>query len=149
MGLTGDEWGPQRYDAAYDYNGDIDYPGPGLPYPGINGTARNLREDSEDLNGNTMFDLENSYFSIQVSLRDSAQIDVLRDYPGDQIAELIDGDLAWRKYRLPISGAVIVSDGNQEPDLGHISHIRIWVEGGSPSGNEVRLQFAEIRFVEE
>jgi hypothetical protein len=146
VGLDGNEWGWQRYDAAYDYDGDIYYPGPDSPYPGINGTARNNREDTEDLNGNTMFETRSAYFTIPVPLRDPAAVDVLRDYA--DTSELVAAGLAWRQYEVPLSAAQSMRDGGDIPDLSRITHVRIWFEDEQGQRQTVRLQFAGLEFVQ-
>lgn len=148
VGLAGDEWGTQRYDASYDYDGDIDYPGPNTPFPGINGTARNRREDTEDLNGSARLDLDNVYFSSVISLRDSALVDVLRDYPAGQVDDLIAEGHAWRKYRIPLTDLETVSDtGLDAPNIKAVTHIRVWFEDATGKRKTVRLQLSDLRFL--
>lgn len=146
IGLDGDEFGPERYDAAYDCAGRIDYPGPPVPYPGINGTARNAREDTEDINGNTIIDFRNTYFTVAVDLSDSAAVDVLRDY--EEVGEFVAAGLAWRKYTISLGSASIRSVDDEEPDLSRITHFRIWYEDAASVRQAIRLQFAGLRFVD-
>lgn len=163
IGLDGNERGPQLYDAAYDYEGTStlptgetvtpDYPGPNTPYPGINGTARNNREDTEDLNGNTRLDTENTYFSVVVSLADSALIDVLRDYPASDTDELAANSIAWRKYRIRLSDAIeVAEDPGDVPSLEAVTHVRIWYEWSDedafvPRRDQIHLQLSDLRFL--
>ena len=148
IGLDGNEWGWQLYDAEYDYTGDVDYPGPTAPFPGINGTARNRREDNEDLNGDWTHDLKNRYFSAVVSLRDSALVDVLRDYPASQVADLEAEGHAWRKYRIRLSDAIAVSDDfGDQPNIQAVTHVRVWFEDATGQRNTVRLQLSDLRFL--
>jgi len=143
VGLGADPDGYDRYSA--DYVSDSN------PYPYINGTAGNFREDSEDLDGDTRFDVLNGYFTISVDLADSALVDVLRDYPASEVQDNIDERRAWRKYRvrlgdlLPVSPAV----NGATPSLATVTHMRIWFEDRDPlPGTTVRnLQFSEITFL--
>lgn len=162
VGLDGNERGTQLYDASYTYDGTttlsttgeelaIDYPGPDTPYPGINGTARNNREDTEDLNGNTRLDQENTYFSAVIALADSALIDVLRDYPASQTDELAAEGQAWRKYRIRLSDVVpVAQDAGDVPNIEAVTHIRIWYEdseGDFAGRKQVHLQLSDLRFL--
>lgn len=127
-----------------DYNSDAD------PYPHINGTRTNNREDSEDLNGNTRFDEQNGYYTISVNLADSALVDVLRDYPAGDVNENIERSYAWRKYRIRLSDALGVTPaGGVTPYLGAVTHMRIWFEDHeAPPGTTIRnLQLSEIKFL--
>ena len=131
-----------RYDAEYVSSSD--------PFPHINGTRENNREDSEDLNGNTTFDRQNGFFTIGVDLADSALVDVLRDFPADQVDENIEKSLSWRKYRIRLSDALhVVPPGGASPYLGAVTHMRIWFEDDEPAPDQVarNLQFSEIKFL--
>ncbi|MBU8869463.1 MAG: cell surface protein SprA [Gemmatimonadales bacterium] len=151
IGLGGDEWDSQRYSAAFDYDGEVDYSGPNSPFPGINGTARNQQEDTEDLNGNLVLDTENTYFSTVIDLRHTeAFVDVLRDYPSSQVADLIDEGHAWRKYRIPLTSdevKIVSGDGLSEPNIEAVTHVRIWFEDSAGKRNTVNLQLSELRFL--
>ncbi len=138
IGLDGDEYGPQKFDAAYEINGDN-------PYPGINGTARNGREDNEDLNGDYRLNTDNGYFTVTIDLKDSdALVDVVSDY--DDVQELVNGNIAWRQYRIPLVTLDSVSMG-AAPKLETVTHIRIWYEDSNPGGRtSTTLQLAGLRF---
>ncbi len=131
--------GPQRFDPGYEIDGD-------QPYPMINGTAGNLREDDEDLNGNGRMDIESGYFTNTIDLMlTEPDIDVVQDY--EHVESLVANRIAWRKYSLllghslPISGAV-------EPDGARITHLRIWYENDEPGApNTAHLQISGLRFV--
>lgn len=143
VGLGNDPEGYDRYSA--DYGSDAD------PYPFINGTAGNFREDSEDLDGDTRFDEENGYFTISVDLADSALVDVLRDYPASEVQDNIDESRAWRKYRVPLGELLPVTPpvGGTTPSLATVTHMRIWFEDRDPEPGTTRrnLQFSEIKFL--
>jgi len=138
IGLDGDENGPQRYDPAYEINGD-------LPYPRINGTSRNNREDNEDLNGDDSFPSANGYFTVTIDLQATqALIDVVYDY--DNVQDLVDAKIAWRKYRIPLSSMGEVRL-DAMPDLGAVTHVRIWYEDPDPGGRSaLTLQLSDFKF---
>ncbi len=107
------------------------------PYPDINNTAWNGVQDDEDLDRNTILDLENDYLAFVIDLADTtAFIDVVRDYDYPPI----DGD-AWRLYQLPLHSAEVVGE---MPVLHDVRHLRIWYEDDAfVYGREtVRLQIA-------
>lgn len=141
IGLGGD---PERDRFSADYGSDAD------PYPYINGTAGNNREDSEDLDGDTVFDRQDGYFTLTVDLADSALIDVLRDYPAGEVSENLDRHLAWRKYRVRLGDALTVSPpGGTTPQLATVTHVRIWFEDSNPdpSVTSRRIQLTDLRFL--
>ncbi|MBK7701649.1 MAG: hypothetical protein IPI34_01535 [bacterium] len=120
------------------------------PYPGINGTAGNNREDSEDLDGDSLFDDKNGYFTISVDLADSAMVDVLRDFPTSEVSENLEQRLAWRKYRIRLGDRLpVVPPGGITPQLATATHLRIWFEDRDPAAGEtVRdLQLTEIKLL--
>ncbi len=139
IGLDGNENGPQRYRADYEVDGD-------QPFPYINGTARNNREDSEDLNRNTRLDRDEGCFSVAIDLKDTEPlIDV--DYDFDEVQDLVDAGIAWRKYRIPIGAADSVSI-NTVPNIKAITHARIWYEKGDDrQGKTEHLQLSEFKFL--
>ncbi len=128
-----------------------DYPGDADPYPWINGTAANNREDSEDLDGDSNVDLKDGYYTLSIDLADSALVDVLRDYPADKIQDNLENNLAWRKYRIRLGDALPVSPAlnGTAPNLAAVTHVRIWFEDDAPPAGTIRrdLQLAEIRFL--
>ncbi len=133
----------EPYDAAY--NDDAD------PFPGINNTARNFREDSEDLNGNTVVDKTNSFFSTTIDLAETTPLvdvdyDYAEDYPND-VNELVGDGIAWRKYRIRL-GDVIEAAVDGLPRLNAITHVRIWYEDDAIDAPRKRvLQFSELTFL--
>jgi len=149
IGLDGVEGG-DVYGADYNNGGD--------PYPQINGTEGNNREDSEDLDGDTSFEKTNNYFSFAVDLADTNLpiVDVVRDYASDayppevrdDVAELRSNNVAWRKYRIRLSDFIPMSEGAASPLISSITHVRIWYEDDSlspPAGT--RLELSEIKFL--
>lgn len=163
IGLDRNHRNENIYDASYDYDGSTtvytgetiqpSYSGPASPYPLINGTAFNNREDTEDLNGSSVFDEMNAYYSAVVSLRDSAVVDVLRDYPASETNELADAGIAWRKYRIRLSDVTPVAEFlGTEPNIEAITHMRVWyentdVEPTVERRNTVHLQLSDLRFL--
>ncbi|MBU1072257.1 hypothetical protein KKG45_03325, partial [bacterium] len=141
VGLGNDPTDDQ-YSAEYNSSSD--------PFPHINGTRLNNREDSEDLNGNTTFDRQNGFFTISVDLADSALVDVLRDFPASEVDDNIANHLAWRKYRIRLNDALhVVPPGGTTPYLGSVTHMRIWFEDDDPQPGQTsrNLQFSEIKFL--
>ncbi|NTV03652.1 hypothetical protein HGA89_01880, partial [bacterium] len=127
-----------------------DYGTDAEPYPGINGTAGNNREDSEDLDGDSLFDDKDGYFTISVDLADSAMVDVLRDFPTSEVSENLEQRLAWRKYRIRLGDRLpVVPPGGITPQLATATHLRIWFEDRDPAAGEtVRdLQLTEIKLL--
>ncbi len=140
IGLDGNENGPQRYDAQYDIGGD-------RPYPRINGTARNSREDNEDINGNSTLDTDDGYFTAVIDLADTeALVDVVYDYT--EVGDLIENNQAWRKYRVRL-GDVDTVAVNLQPNIKAITHVRIWYENDDPvnPSEPVHLQLSEFKFL--
>ena len=140
IGLDGQgENGPQRYSADYDANGDA-------PFPFINGTARNNREDSEDINGNGRLDRDDGYFTMTVDLRRTdALVDVVYDY--DDVADLVSQNISWRKYRIRL-GDVDEYNGTSVPNIKAITHVRLWYEDDEPNAPDaVHLQLSELKFL--
>jgi hypothetical protein len=133
---------PDYYDPAFNDFSD--------PYPFINGTERNLREDTEDLDGDTQLDRLNGYSSITVDLADSALVDVLRDYAPDQVAELETAGQAWRKFRIRLNDARTVSPagGGTSPQIRQVTHVRVWYEDGDAGAPaQTQIQLSEIKFL--
>jgi hypothetical protein len=132
---------PDYYDPTFNDYSD--------PYPFINGTERNLREDTEDLDGDTQLDRLNGYYSITVDLADSALVDVLRDYAPDQVAWLETAGQAWRKFRIRLNDARTVSPPNgTSPQIRQVTHVRIWYEDGDAGAPaQTQIQLSEIKFL--
>ena len=147
IGLGGYRQGSPWYGRdqfSADYGSDAD------PYPRINGTAGNNREDSEDLDGDTVFDRQDGYFTLTIDLADSALVDVLRDYPTDEVGDNLEHHLAWRKYRVRLGDALPVSPpGGTTPQLATVTHVRIWFEDPSPPPGTTsrRIQITDFKFL--
>ncbi len=140
IGLDGDEFGPERYDSAYEIDGDA-------PYPRLNGTARNSRQDDEDLNGDTMFGRDDAYFAGVIPLAGgAADIDVVRDY--EDVQDLVAAGIAWRRYRIRLADMAAV-DAAGQPRWDAATHLRVWYDDdtGLEEG-PVHLQIGPFRFVE-
>ncbi len=139
IGLDGNENGPQRYSAEYDIGGDS-------PFPRINGTARNNREDSEDLNHNGSPNYDNGYFTTTIDLaKTPALIDVDNDF--DDVQDLKDAGIAWRKYRIPIGAVDSVSVGTAA-NIKAITHVRIWYENDAIDAPvSMHLQLSDFQFL--
>lgn len=140
IGLDGNENGIQRFAADYEIDDDS-------PYPRINGTARNLREDDEDINGDASFNVANGYFTATIDMKETrALVDVVYDY--DDVQELVAGNIAWRKYHISMALMDEVRHG-MDPDLGNLTHVRIWYEDPEPGGGAIRrLQISGFKFVD-
>ncbi|MCK5407213.1 MAG: hypothetical protein KAJ37_07155, partial [Candidatus Krumholzibacteria bacterium] len=126
------------YDAAFNDYGD--------PYPGINYTETNNLRDSEDLNANTRFDRSNGFFTMTVDLKETEPLaDVVYDY--DDVADLVENNISWRKYRIPI-GAMLDIGIDRAPDLAAVTHVRIWFEDDNANARtQVQLQLSELKFL--
>ncbi|HXV13022.1 MAG TPA: cell surface protein SprA, partial [Candidatus Krumholzibacteria bacterium] len=120
-------------------------------YSKVNGTEANLVYDTEDLDRNGQLGRVNAYFSFEIDLADSAEIDIRRQYPGyDGFSDAGHSNDSWRLYRVKLSDYVIRTNTAIQPRLDEIRHVRIWVDdleevvrtdGGV--GN-LRLQIAEF-----
>ncbi len=136
---------PTRDRFSADFVSDAD------PYPYINGTAGNNREDTEDLDGDSNLDRRDGFFTLKVDLSDSALVDVMRDYDPSLLADNIAKGLAWRKYRIRLDDMlpVVPSSTGTMPNLAAVTHVRVWYEAAAPQPGETELdmQFSEIRFV--
>lgn len=139
IGLDGDDSEANRYRADFEYGGDA-------PFPLINKTARNNREDTEDLNANGILDRTDGYYTVTIDLGTTEPlVDVVQDY--DNVQELIDGNIAWRKYRIPLAAVDSVSVGGSA-NLKAVTHARVWYENDDPTPPAtVHLQLSELRFL--
>jgi hypothetical protein len=140
----GDNESVDRFSA--DYN-NIDN-----PYPWINGTRGNNREDSEDLDGDTVFDRQDGFKTVAIDLADSALVDVAYDYDSFEVDGSINHNLAWRKYRIRLGDALEVSpsDGTGTSfSPSTVTHVRMWFEDrDSPAGTHRRdIQISELKFL--
>lgn len=138
IGLAGIETDEYLYNAEYVGADD--------PFPRINNTARNNREDTEDLNANGRLDQVDGFYTVAIDLKDSAAlVDVVRDY--DNVEDLVSAGIAWRKYRIPLAAVDSVAVGTAA-NIKAVTHARIWYENeaaGAPS--TVHLQLSDLRFL--
>jgi hypothetical protein len=145
IGLDGVEGSGDRFDTQTTDERDIPI--------GINGTERNGQLDQEDLDRDGVWRQENSYFSFELNLADSAAIDVRRDFLDDPNADLdYIGDDAWRLYRFDLRNAKPIDPSGNQPLLNDITHLRIWfpdLEEMLNTAGEVvdRVEIAKIRIV--
>ncbi len=145
VGLDGVDGGADHFEV-----GSRDSYDPNDPYPHVNGTDGNNREDTEDLDGDSIFDQKEGFFTLSVDLADSALVDVLRDYPASEVSDNIEDDRAWRKYRLRLGEMVrVLPAGGVAPSLANVTHMRIWFEDDEASTDQRfrDLQFSEIKFL--
>jgi hypothetical protein len=146
-----DEGGRSEYD---DLHGD-DY----SPYrivgrfSKVNGTERNGRYDTEDLDRSGTMDRTNSFYRFAIDLASQPVLDVRAEYPdydgfGDEGHERD----SWRWYRIALPAGEPVTQGpSPEPDLTDIRHLRIWIRDAGEVMHQgtwgtYRLQIAGLKF---
>ncbi|MFH1143471.1 MAG: cell surface protein SprA [Candidatus Eisenbacteria bacterium] len=115
-------------------------------YRKVNGTEKNGRLDSEDLDGDNSLDQLNSYFEFRVDLADSSEFletDVRRDYAGRETNWTLDTRNGWRRIRIPLSDAY-VHERVGDPSWDEVKHLRIWF-GGASSWKRLQIGAIEIR----
>ncbi len=117
----------------------------------VNGTEDNLLYDTEDLDRNGQLGRVNAYFSYEIDLADSAEIDIRRQYPGyDGFNDPGHGDDSWRLYRIKLSDNVVRTTSSIQPRLDEIRHVRIWFDDleevvrTDASPGRLRFQVAEF-----
>lgn len=120
-------------------------------YEKANGTEGNLIYDTEDLDRNGQMTRDNAYFSYEINLADSADIDIRRLYPTyDGFTKSGHENDSWRLYRIPLPRNVMVSKSGIAPRFDEIRHARIWFDGGSKvvrtenGTGKNRIQIAEF-----
>ncbi len=140
IGLDIRNQGDNEYSAEYDIAGKTG------PYPRINFTGKNNREDNEDVNKSGILERDNGYFTTVIDLKETeALVDVVHDY-GD-VDDLINDGISWRKYRIRLGAMDTVSVGTQ-PNIQAITHTRIWYENSSTTAeNTVHLQLSDFKFL--
>ena len=95
----------------------------------VNGTEGNLVYDTEDLDRNGQLGRVNAYFSYEIDLADSAEIDIRRQYPGyDGFTKPAHVNDAWRLYRVKLSDFRVHATSAVQPRLDEIRHVRIWFD---------------------
>jgi len=111
---SGDDYVPQRIDGRFTK---------------INGTERNRRHDTEDLDGSGQLDELNAYFRYEIDLSSAAAVDIRRDHPNyDGFNDPNHEDDSWRLYRIKLSDYAVISTNGRIPHRDHITHVRIWSE---------------------
>ena len=100
-----------------------------------NGTEGNEgRYDTEDVNGNGIFDEDNSYFGLTIDLASPEFIvtDVTPQYADDPTipTELKLGFEGWRRYRIELTDSLPTFNDPAEapPSLRRITSLRLWFE---------------------
>jgi hypothetical protein len=111
-----------------------------------NGTEGNNAYDTEDLNGNGIFDEGDSYFGITLDLAapDFIITDVTPQYGNDPSVppDLRAGFQGWRKYRIDLDRVLppeLRDPTESSPTLRKITALRLWFEDtpGTPLANSV------------
>lgn len=98
-------------------------------YSRVNGTEANLLYDTEDLDRNGQHGRANAYFSYEIDLADSAEIDIRRQYPGyDGFSDNGHENDSWRLYRVKLSNYTVHTNTAIDPRLNEIRHVRIWFD---------------------
>ena len=95
----------------------------------VNGTEANLGYDTEDLDRNGQLGRVNAYFSYEIDLADTAEIDIRAQYPlyeGFNEPEHVND--SWRLYRIRLSNHVVRTNTAIQPRLDEIRHVRIWLD---------------------
>ncbi len=141
---TGAAYGNAGDPAGDDYDPAQQAESFGNSYFKVNGTEKNRRLDTEDLDGNGQLSSRNGYFTLDVALDEVPLIDMVDVYADD--GQVPDGNKAWRLYRLNLADAREVSDGLSTPDWSRIQDFRFWVEGMNQAGQnpEQPFNFLEI-----
>jgi len=113
----------------------------------INGTKNNMNDPSagympntEDLNRNSVLDIENNYFEYKVRITKPDPANPGYYVPGTESDK--NSDNPWRLYRIPLND-YILKVGN--PSFNKIESVRLWVTGAD---TVVALQIAKIEIVE-
>ncbi len=120
-------------------------------YSKVNGTENNLLYDTEDLDRDGALGTINAYFSYEIDLADSAEIDIRAQYPTyDGFSDLGHGNDSWRLYRVALNNFVERTNSSLQPRLDEIRHVRIWVDDlasvyrTETGAGRLRLQIAEF-----
>ncbi|MBU1702514.1 MAG: cell surface protein SprA [Candidatus Eisenbacteria bacterium] len=104
-------------------------------YGHVNGTEKNGRLDTEDLNGNGLLNQSEAYFEFTIPLDDTTivETDIYRDFGGGR---WVDETNAWRRVRIPISAA---ADTIGSAAWNKIQHVRLWTEGFRDTTNWIQV----------
>lgn len=103
-------------------NDDYDYQ-QGV-YSDLNGTEGNNTLDTEDMDEDGGLDLSESFFRYSIDLDDPNDPRVVA---GDQDPN--SAGRTWRRYRIPLTDALIFQQGSVAPSLREIKHVRLWYDG--------------------
>ena len=106
-----------------------------------NGTELNNRYDTEDINGDGVWDTKNSFFRFTLDLADSSFIDPGTDisptYANDPNIDptLRPGFQGWRHYRIDFQALlrdsllqVVTAPGERPPQPNQVRYLRIWFD---------------------
>jgi len=138
----------------------------------VNGTEGNQRLDTEDIDRDGSFNLEDGFFRVSVDLDDpsNAIVDIYRDFTDNQfqplpgltgfIEDALEDRRTWRRYRLDLREAITLIRGQEDegdttpyfgrqPDLSRVRTLRIWYEPDAEADepNTRRFRFADMRFL--
>jgi hypothetical protein len=108
---------------------------PTLQHAWANGSQGNNQYDTEDINSDGEFDLNDRYFRFTMDLADLefVDIDVNPQYGDQNFGSLNAGFHGWRRYRIDFETirsrlVTIRPPGQTEPSLRQIRYLRIWFE---------------------
>jgi hypothetical protein len=116
-----------------DQNDDYSFTYGSEDYRKINGTERNERLDTEDLNGNWYLDTEEKYWEVEVDLSDTTY--VVEDNSA------VEAENHWRLYRVPLDAALPV---NGMTDWAVIKSARVWFQDLRQSGDPLMIGSMDI-----
>ena len=103
-----------------DGNDDYSYTLDSDDYSRINGTEKNGRLDTEDLDKNSRVNTKSDYFSFEINLRSDENL-------------IQEGENGWRLYRIPLHEAVPI--GN--PRWSFVRYTRLWIERDIPDEERI------------
>lgn len=108
-------------------------------YSKINGTEKNGRLDTEDLNGNQILDTDESYFAFTINLHDTTNVEFESGRAPYQDAKYAGYTRGWRRIRIPLTADNYTA--RNSPAWDQIRHMRIWLDGFD---KETRVQIGGI-----
>jgi len=150
-----DECGSPPCDENTDYAGDdFDAARIGGRFIKINGTEKNDRYDTEDLDLSRALDEVNRYFSYVIDLaNDTTVVDVRAEYPTyEGFNSVYHQRDSWRLYRIDLGDGAAVAPHGGAPSLEDVRHIRVWVDDVNAVFQQDgtllvrRLQIAVLKF---
>ena len=144
-GLDGVPTGQEGDDPDDDYDSHR-IAADGNRFARINGTEGNGRPDDEDLDGDAQLGLLDAYFRYEVSLSDSAVLDVRRDYP--TFSDFKNPLDSWRLYEIRLEDYDAVTTAGRVPYRDEIKHMRIWFDDVAAVFNPMVgcVQIRELEF---